>query len=54
MAHLRHGISTGANPTLDINVIIEIPGRSKCKYELYKIAGIINKSLEDYKEKYRT
>jgi inorganic pyrophosphatase len=41
MAHLWHGISTGANPPLDINVIIEIPGGSKCKYELDKVAGII-------------
>ena len=41
MAHLWHGISTGANPPLDINVIIEIPSGSKCKYELDKVAGII-------------
>ena len=41
MAHLWHGISTGANPPSDINVIIEIPSGSKCKYELDKIAGII-------------
>ena len=41
MAHLWHGISAGANPPLDINVIIEIPSGSKCKYELDKIAGII-------------
>ncbi|MBN2364591.1 MAG: inorganic diphosphatase [Calditrichaeota bacterium] len=41
MAHLWHGISTGANPPEDINVIIEIPSGSKCKYELDKTAGII-------------
>ncbi len=41
MAHLWHGISTGANPPEDINVIIEIPSGSKCKYELDKISGII-------------
>ncbi len=41
MSHLWHGISTGANPPGDINVIIEIPSGSKCKYELDKIAGII-------------
>jgi len=41
MAHLWHGISTGAKPPSDINVIIEIPSGSKCKYELDKIAGII-------------
>jgi inorganic pyrophosphatase len=41
MAHLWHEISTGANPPRDINVIIEIPSGSKCKYELDKTAGII-------------
>ena len=41
MAHLWHGISSGVNPPQDINVIIEIPSGSKCKYELDKIAGII-------------
>jgi inorganic pyrophosphatase len=41
MAHLWHGISTGANPPEDVNVIIEIPSGSKCKYELDKISGII-------------
>lgn len=41
MAHLWHGISAGANPPLDINVIIEIPSGSKCKYELDKVAGMI-------------
>ncbi len=41
MAHLWHGIPTGANPPEDINVVIEIPSGSKCKYELDKIAGII-------------
>lgn len=41
MAHLWHGIATGADPPTDINVVIEIPSGSKCKYELDKIAGII-------------
>ncbi len=41
MSHLWHGISTGVNPPDDINVVIEIPSGSKCKYELDKIAGII-------------
>ncbi|GAB4370317.1 MAG: inorganic diphosphatase [Calditrichia bacterium] len=41
MAHFWHGISTGANPPYDINVLIEIPSGSKCKYELDKVAGII-------------
>lgn len=41
MSHLWHGIATGANPPKDINVVIEIPAGSKCKYELDKIAGII-------------
>lgn len=41
MAHLWHGITSGANPPEDINVIIEIPSGSKCKYELDKISGII-------------
>jgi inorganic pyrophosphatase len=41
MSHLWHGIATGAHPPQDINVVIEIPGGSKCKYELDKVAGII-------------
>jgi inorganic pyrophosphatase len=41
MSHLWHGISTGVNPPEDINIVIEIPSGSKCKYELDKIAGII-------------
>lgn len=41
MAHLWHGIVSGAKPPEDINVVIEIPSGSKCKYELDKIAGII-------------
>lgn len=41
MSHLWHSIPSGANPPRDINVIIEIPSGSKCKYELDKIAGII-------------
>ncbi len=41
MAHLWHGINTGVNPPEDINVVIEIPSGSKCKYELDKIAGIV-------------
>jgi inorganic pyrophosphatase len=41
MAHLWHGIQTGADPPKDINVLIEIPSGSKCKYELDKIAGLI-------------
>jgi inorganic pyrophosphatase len=41
MAHLWHGIGSGVNPPLDINVLIEIPKGSKCKYELDKVAGII-------------
>lgn len=41
MAHFWHGISAGINPPTDINVLIEIPSGSKCKYELDKIAGII-------------
>ena len=41
MAHFWHGISAGAHPPHDINVLIEIPSGSKCKYELDKIAGII-------------
>jgi inorganic pyrophosphatase len=40
MSHLWHSIPSGANPPRDINVIIEIPSGSKCKYELDKIAGI--------------
>jgi inorganic pyrophosphatase len=41
MSHLWHGISTGADPPKDINVVIEIPSGSKCKYEPDKIAGIL-------------
>lgn len=41
MAHFWHGIRSGVNPPNDINVLIEIPSGSKCKYELDKIAGII-------------
>ncbi|OGB66914.1 MAG: hypothetical protein A2Y94_02420 [Caldithrix sp. RBG_13_44_9] len=41
MSHLWHGISNGADPPKDINVVIEIPSGSKCKYELDKVAGII-------------
>ncbi|MFZ0389522.1 MAG: inorganic diphosphatase [Calditrichia bacterium] len=41
MAHLWHGIVTGARPPQDVNVVIEIPSGSKCKYELDKISGII-------------
>lgn len=41
MSHLWHSIPPGANPPGDINIIIEIPSGSKCKYELDKIAGII-------------
>lgn len=41
MSHLWHGISTGLNPPQDVNVVIEIPSGSKCKYELDKVAGII-------------
>lgn len=41
MSHLWHGIPTGPNPPSDINVLIEIPSGSKCKYELDKVAGII-------------
>ena len=41
MAHLWHGISAGADPPEDINILIEIPSGSKCKYELDKVAGII-------------
>jgi inorganic pyrophosphatase len=41
MAHFWHGIQTGINPPHDLNVLIEIPSGSKCKYELDKIAGII-------------
>lgn len=41
MAHFWHGIPTGANPPKDVNVLIEIPSGSKCKYELDKVAGII-------------
>ncbi len=41
MGHLWHGISTGIQPPQDINVVVEIPSGSKCKYELDKVAGII-------------
>ncbi len=41
MSHLWHGISAGLNPPRDVNVVIEIPSNSKCKYELDKVAGII-------------
>jgi len=41
MAHLWHGIPAGTNPPEDINVVIEIPSGSKCKYELEKISGTI-------------
>jgi inorganic pyrophosphatase len=41
MAHFWHGVQAGVNPPNDINVLIEIPSGSKCKYELDKVAGII-------------
>ena len=41
MAHFWHGIQAGVNPPNDVNVMIEIPKGSKCKYELDKVAGII-------------
>lgn len=41
MAHFWHGIPAGAQPPNDINVMIEIPKGSKCKYELDKVSGII-------------
>jgi inorganic pyrophosphatase len=41
MAHFWHGISAGADPPEDINILIEIPSGSKCKYELDKVAGMI-------------
>jgi inorganic pyrophosphatase len=41
MAHLWHGIPAGIDPPEDVNVIIEIPSGSKCKYELDKISGSI-------------
>ena len=41
MAHLWHGIPAGAAPPEDLNVVIEIPSGSKCKYELEKISGTI-------------
>ena len=41
MAHLWHGIPAGVNPPEDLNVVIEIPSGSKCKYELEKISGTI-------------
>ena len=42
MAHLWHGIPAGIDPPVDLNVVIEIPSGSKCKYELEKISGIIS------------
>jgi inorganic pyrophosphatase len=41
MAHLWHGIPAGPNPPEDLNVVIEIPSGSKCKYELDKNCGTI-------------
>lgn len=41
MAHLWHGIPAGVNPPEDLNVVIEIPSGSKCKYELDKNSGTI-------------
>ena len=41
MSHLWHGIAAGIHPPDDINVLIEIPSGSKCKYELDKVSGII-------------
>lgn len=41
MPHFWHGIQAGIQPPGDINVLIEIPSGSKCKYELDKVAGII-------------
>jgi inorganic pyrophosphatase len=42
MAHLWHGIPAGAQPPQDLNVVIEIPSGSKCKYELDKMSGTIS------------
>lgn len=42
MAHLWHGIPAGAHPPQDLNVVIEIPSGSKCKYELDKMSGTIS------------
>lgn len=41
MTHLWHGIPAGVNPPEDLNVVIEIPSGSKCKYELDKVCGTI-------------
>jgi inorganic pyrophosphatase len=41
MAHLWHEIPAGAHPPHDLNVVIEIPSGSKCKYELDKNCGTI-------------
>jgi inorganic pyrophosphatase len=41
MAHLWHGVPAGVDPPRDLNVIVEIPSGSKCKYELDKDSGII-------------
>jgi len=41
MTHLWHGIPAGVNPPEDLNVVIEIPSGSKCKYELDKACGTI-------------
>jgi len=41
MAHLWHGIPAGINPPEDLNVVIEIPSGSKCKYELETTSGTI-------------
>jgi len=41
MAHLWHGIPAGVSPPEDLNVVIEIPSGSKCKYELEKESGTI-------------
>jgi len=41
MAHLWHGIPAGVNPPEELNVVIEIPSGSKCKYELEKSSGTI-------------
>jgi len=41
MAHLWHGIPAGTNPPENLNVVIEIPSGSKCKYELERNSGTI-------------
>ena len=41
MPHLWHGIQSGFQPPQDVNVVIEIPSGSKCKYELDKVGGFI-------------